>query len=174
LLVASLGTLALHLARQRQRGPAHLDVVALGLDPDVDVDCARAAGLREPGQAVVVQHLAHAHRHLAHLGEAHLGGRIKVNPQLVGTVEVGTANRMRVEVDHPEVHGPDQVGGVVDLRHLEVVVGEVELGVSGLREVDLVGVGELHLPPRGLDRRVAPLLRHPPHIIADGGSRSPG
>ena len=41
------------------------------------------------------------------------GRRVEVDAQLVGMVEVGAPRRPRVEVDHAEVHRPDQVRGVV-------------------------------------------------------------
>src|ERR671922_2455799 len=44
------------------------------------------------------------------------------------------------------------------VRDLEVVPSEIELRVAGLRKVHLLGVGELDLVPRRLDRRIG--LRH--------------
>src|SRR5215211_1858085 len=40
---------------------------------------------------------------------------VEVDPQLVGTIEVGAAHGPRVEVDHAQVDGPHEVRGVV--RH---------------------------------------------------------
>ena len=45
--------------------------------------------------------------------ERHLGPGVEVDAQLVGVVEVVAADRPGVPVDHPEVHAPDEVGGVV-------------------------------------------------------------
>ena len=87
--------------------------LSLRLDAHVDVDAPRAGGLREAAQAVLVEHLAHAQRHLADLVERNARPGVEVDPQLVGVVEVRAAHRPRVPVDHAEVDPPQQVGGVV-------------------------------------------------------------
>ncbi len=197
---------ALDLAGQGQGRPPHLGEVLLGLHPHVDVDAARAGGLGEALQIVLGQDLANDHRHPADVVPRGLRRRIEVDAQLVRVVEVGAAHRPGVEVDHPEVHRPDQMGGVVGaklagaaaawevdggglkplrrpLRHplleeelaarpvdeslqrrrplaqvhqgrvggLDVVVGEVELGVARFGEEDLVRVRQPHLVPGCLD-----------------------
>jgi len=84
----------------------------LGDDPHVDVDPARAGRLREADEAVVVEHRLDAQRDLAHVVPGGVGGRVEVDAQLVRAVEVGAADRPPVEVDHAEVDGPHEVGGV--------------------------------------------------------------
>ena len=103
----------LDLARQRQRRAADLDVVPARLDPDVDVDATRARGLRIADQSVLLEDVLDAHRHLADRVPAHPGHRVKIDPELVRTVEVGPAHRVRVEVDDAEVDRPDQMRRVV-------------------------------------------------------------
>ena len=62
---------------------------------------------------MLVEHLAHAERHLAHLRERHIRDRVEIDAQLVGMIEVRAANRPGVPVDHAEVHAPHQLRGVV-------------------------------------------------------------
>ena len=62
---------------------------------------------------MLLQHLAHAERDLAHLGERHLRAGVEVDAQLVGMVEIGAAHRPGIPVDHAEVDAPDEMGGVV-------------------------------------------------------------
>src|SRR5712692_3545341 len=58
---------AFHLARERQRGGAHLRERPAALDAHVDVHAARAGGLGEPAQPVLLEHLARDQGHLTHL-----------------------------------------------------------------------------------------------------------
>ena len=112
----------------------------LRLDPAGDVDAAVAGRLRPARVADLGERLAHDRRDALRVGEVGARLRVDVDPQLVGMLGVGAPRRPRVEVDHGEVRGPD------DLR---------ELG-----HAELVGV-----PPRGegdaggLDP-VGPLLGH--------------
>ncbi len=141
-----VGGAALHLARHRQRRPAHLEEVPLRLDPHVDVDPLRARGLGVAAQPVLGQHVAHHHRRPPHRVPGDPRRRIEVDAQLVGMVEVAAARRPRVEVDDAEVDGPDEVG---------LVVGHELLGGAPGREVD----------GRGLEP-VRHLLRHA--LLPDG------
>ena len=53
------GRAPLHLAGHRQRRPAHFAESPLAVQPDVDVQAARAGGLGPAGQLMLVEHLAH-------------------------------------------------------------------------------------------------------------------
>src|SRR4029077_6541227 len=90
-----------------------LDVVPARLDPDVDVDPTGSGGLRIADEAMLLQHLLRAHCHLAHRVPADARLWVEVDSQLVGVVEVAATNRVRVEVDDPQVDRPGEVGRVV-------------------------------------------------------------
>ena len=62
---------------------------------------------------MLLEHLAHAERDLAHLREGHARLRVEIDAQLVGAVEVLASHRPGVPVDHAEVHAPHEVGRVV-------------------------------------------------------------
>ena len=62
---------------------------------------------------MLVEHLADLQSHLAHEREGHVLGGVEVDAQLVGMVEVAAAHGPGVPVDDTQVHGPDQVRGVV-------------------------------------------------------------
>ena len=51
---------------------------------------------------------------LSDLGPRHARDRVEVDAQLVGVVEVFGADRVRVEIDAPEVVDPGEAGGIVD------------------------------------------------------------
>jgi hypothetical protein len=110
----SLGFPPFHLARESQRGPPDVVVVPARLDSYVDVDATGSRGLGEAAQSVLLQDLPDAHRHLADRVPSHPRRGVEVHAQLVRAVEVGSPDRVGVEIDHSEVDRPDQVGGVVD------------------------------------------------------------
>ena len=72
-------------------------------DPDV---------FGKPTRSVRVEHLVDDAGDVAHRGEGHARLRVEVDPQLVGVVDVGAADRPRVQVEAAEVDGPDDVGDV--------------------------------------------------------------
>jgi hypothetical protein len=113
----------LDLAGQGQRGAAHLGERPRGLDPDVDVHALRPARLRVAAQLMLLQHVAHDHRDLAHISPTDSRRGVEVDPQLIGMVEVISARRPRVEVDDAEVVGPGEVGGVVGAQLLGGAAG---------------------------------------------------
>ena len=104
------GDAALDLAADREGGAAHVRECPLRLDAYVDVDAARAGCLRIAAVAELREDVAHAHRHLAHVGERGFGRRIEVDPQLVGMVDVVGAYRPGVEVEASEVDHPGEIG----------------------------------------------------------------
>ena len=220
-----LGRPVLHLARHRLGGQPHVAVGPVRLDPGVDVEAARAGGLRPRGEPVVLQHLLGHQGDLDDLPPVDAGHRVEVDAQLVGVVEVLGQHRMRVEVDAAEVDHPGQRGGVADhhllgraargvvqlrhldpvgparrcplleerllvdalhealedhrpagdpaqraVRHREVVVDQVELGVPARREDHLVRVGDRHLTPGDLQHRRG---RHAITIGATRASEEP-
>jgi hypothetical protein len=71
-------TAPLHRPRQRQRRPAYLDEAPPWLDPHVDVDAARPAGLRPRYKAKLIKKSLYLHGHRAYIGPYHAGLRIKV------------------------------------------------------------------------------------------------
>ena len=109
-----VGRATLHVPGQRERRAAHLRERPARLDPDVDVDPARARCLRPADQPDRLERLARDQRHLADLRPLHARDRVQVDAQLVGMVEVLGADRVRVEVDAAEVVDPGQAGRVVD------------------------------------------------------------
>ena len=74
----------LDVARERQRRPADLGVGPAGLDPDVDVDPARARRLRPADEPDRLERLLADERDLADLGPLDPGHRVEVHPELVG------------------------------------------------------------------------------------------
>ena len=66
-----------------------------------------------PEQPVLVEHLAHAQRHLAYLRKGHIGLRVEIDAQLIWVVEIGASHRPGIPVDHAEVHAPHQMRCVV-------------------------------------------------------------
>ena len=139
-VVDELGQPPLDLARERERAAAHDGELPARLDPAGDVDAAIAGGLRPADPAHLGEHLAHERRDDLRIGELGAGLRVDVDPQLVGTVDVGSARRPRMEVDDGEVRGPGDLG---QLGHAELV------GMPAGREGDA----------RDLDP-VRPLLGH--------------
>jgi hypothetical protein len=103
---------ALHLPGEGNSGPADLGERPVCGDPAVDVQAARARGLRPPNEAELVQDLLRDERDLADLGPFHPAHGIEVHAELVGMVKIVCANGMGVEVDTSEVHHPGKLRGV--------------------------------------------------------------
>ena len=110
-----VGRAALDLARQGERRAADAQRVPLRHDPDVDVDPLRARRLRVAAEPVLGEHVADDHRRAPHRVPRHPVAGVEVDAQLVRRVEVRAPRGPRVEVDHAEVDGPDEVRLVV--RH---------------------------------------------------------
>ena len=136
-----LGQPPLDLTRERERAAAHHREFPARLDPAGDVDAAIAGGLRPADPAHLREHLAHERRDDLRVGEVRARLRVDVDPQLVGTVDVRSARRPRMEVDDGEIRRP---------RHLR------ELRDAELVRVPAGGEGDA----RDLDP-VRPLLGHP-------------
>ena len=86
------------------------------LDPHVDVDAARAGGLRPADEPEVGEHLADDRARPPDVRPTRTPGhRVEIDPQLVGMVEVLGAHRVRVELEAAEVGHPGEAGGVA--RH---------------------------------------------------------
>ena len=137
---------------------AHLQEVVIGRQAHVHVDAARAGGLGKAEQAVLVEHLAHAERDLAHLRERHVGLGVEIDAQLVRMVEVGAAHRPRVPVDHAEVHAPHQMRRVVGHQLARVAAA----GKGDGRRLQPLGraVGHALLKERLALHAVHPALHH--------------
>ena len=108
------GRSPLDVASQGEGRPADLRIRPARLDPDVDVDPARARGLWPPDQPDRLQRFACHHRHVADLRPGNAWDRIEVDSELIGTVEVLGSDRMRVEIDAAEIDDPGQARGLVD------------------------------------------------------------
>ena len=93
------GRAPLDLAREGERGAAHLVEAPAALDPHVDVDAARAGRLRPADQAEVVERGADHRRDVADLRPLDARHRIEIDAQLVGMIEIVGADRMRVELE---------------------------------------------------------------------------
>ena len=96
----------LDLARERQRGAAHLVERPAPLDAHVDVHAARAGRLRPADEPEVVERRAHDARDLADLRPLDAGHRIEIDAQLVGMIEIVGAHRMRMQLEAGEVRHP--------------------------------------------------------------------
>ena len=88
-----------------------------------DVDPAVAGRLRPAGVADLREHLAHDAGDALAVRERRAGLRVDVDPQLVRAVDVGAARRPRVEVDHREVRGPDDLRDLGDAQLVRVTAG---------------------------------------------------
>ena len=88
--------------------------VQRGLDADVDVHAAGAAGLGPAGEAVLFEDGFDFEGDGADVGPFDAGAGIEVDAELVGVVEIVAADRVRVEFDAAEVDDPGEAGGVVD------------------------------------------------------------
>ena len=82
------------------------------MDAHVDVDAARARGLRPAHEAEVGEGLAHDPGDGHELRPLDARHGVEVDAQLVGMVEVLGAHRMRVELQAAEVRHPGQGGRV--------------------------------------------------------------
>ena len=101
---------SLDIAGEGERRPTDLRVGPAGLDPDVDVNPARAGRLRPADEPNGLERLAADHRDLADLRPLDARDRVEIDPQLVGVVEILGPNRMGVEVDAAEIGDPGEPG----------------------------------------------------------------
>src|SRR6185437_9551661 len=94
-----VGAAAFEFAGEGDHGPARLHEGPLWTYADVDVQTSTAGGLRPAGEAQLLQDRAQLAGRLGGGGEVGAGLRVEVDPQLVGAVRVGAADRPRVEHD---------------------------------------------------------------------------
>jgi len=118
-----LGRALLDLARQRERGASHLGERPARLDPRPHVRAARSAGLRPADEVDLVEHLLGDARDLDDLRPRHAGHRIEIDAELVRTIHVLAAHRVRVEIDAAEVDDVDERRAVVDADLVGVATG---------------------------------------------------
>ena len=107
------GDAALDGPRQGQRGAPHLVESPAGMNADIDVHAARAAGLGPAAQAHFFEQRFHFHGHAAHVVPANARTGIEVHAHFVGMIQVAGAHGMGVEFQAAEVHDPGQPGGVI-------------------------------------------------------------
>ncbi len=200
---------AFHFTRQRQRRPPHVRETPAPFDAHVEVHPARTGCLGPGAQSVFGQHVPADQRRAGDVAPRHAGHRIQIDAQLVRVIQVVGAHQVRMQIDAPQVHQPDQLRDVADhhlhrrpprgkpeldrldpvrpvigrpllierrllrpihipLHHdrppgdppqrslgdVHVVADEIQLRVPGGGEVDLVRVGDRHLPPGEQQRRL--------------------
>src|SRR5688500_1508407 len=93
----------LDLTRKGDGSPAHLDKGPLTLDADVDMNAARAGGLRPADQIEICQRGADDTRHVLDLAPFHTWHRIEIDAQLVRMIEILGEHRMRMQLDAGEI-----------------------------------------------------------------------
>ena len=108
------GDAALDGACEGKGGAADFGEGPTGMDADVDVHAAGAAGFGPAGEAVLFEDGFDFEGDGADVGPVDAGTGVEVDAELVGVVEVGGADGMRVELDAAEVDDPGEAGGVVD------------------------------------------------------------
>ncbi len=109
-----VGGAALDLAGQGERGDPHLAERPTRLDPRVDVDPARARGLRPAHEAHVLQRRMGHESDVHDLRPLHTGNGVEVHAQLVGMIQILGADRMRVQIDAAQVHDPRELRRIAD------------------------------------------------------------
>ena len=123
----------------RGEGARRIEALPAG-DRNEHVDPARAARLRKALEPREVEELLDEQRHLDHLREADVVGRVEVEHDPVGPVGLVDARRPGVHVDAAHVDHPEEREVVVDER----VVDDPLLAVAG----------------RGRERRAPDPVRH--------------
>src|SRR5262249_42390769 len=98
-----------HLARDGERRPTHLVEAPASRDARVDVHATRSRRLGPAGEAMLVEDLAHDQRHTTHVVPADAGTGIEIDAKLVGVLEVVGPHGVRVQVDAPEIHDPQEL-----------------------------------------------------------------
>ena len=109
-----VGDALFHVAGEGQGSPADLRERPAGLDPHVDVDAPAAGRLRPADEPGIGQRLADREGHPPDIVPGDAGDRVEVDAKLVGVVEVGGPDGVRVEVDAAEVDDPGERGGILD------------------------------------------------------------
>ena len=99
------------------------------------MDPATAGSLWEPGYTELFEDIVDAAGDLADIVEGHPGHRVEVDTQFVGAIEIGVANRPRVEIDAAQVNRPNNV------RHVQgaKLFGGTPRGKMDSRRVEPVG-----------------------------------
>ncbi len=151
----------LHVPGEGQGGSPDLGIGPARLDPDVDVDPARARRLRPADQPDGFERLPGREGDLANVGPRHAGHGVEIDPKLVGVIEILGTDRVRVEVDAAEVHDPGKARGIVDHDLVGGSAGREAQGgrADPLRPVVRRPLLEERLPRRAVDE---PLEGHRP------------
>src|SRR5919107_2729339 len=157
----------------RDHRVADVDERPLRPDPHGHMDAASPGGLGPADEAGLVEHLAQYRGDGDGVGEVGAGLRVEVDPQLVGVVGVGTADRPRVEVERAEVRRPDQhglLGGTQRLRGAAAGEGDggrLGVGRGALRHA--LDVERLAGEPVDIALEVRrPLVEHVQQRLGDG------
>src|SRR6185312_6872127 len=114
---------------------AHLAEGPPRLDARVDVHPPGTGRLGQAEQPDVEQHLAGDQRHVDHLRPPDAGVGVEVDAQLVGVVEVGRVNGVRVQLETAEVDHPGQLRRVTQ----DDLVGRAPGRVAQLGRLDPAG-----------------------------------
>ena len=114
---------------------------------------------------------AHLESHGADVGEGNVGTGIEIDAELVGVVQVGRADRVRMQLEAAEVGDPGEARGVVDDELLGLATGGE---VQGRRAQPLGPRRRRALLIEGLARRsVDEALQHD-GPVADAAERAVG
>ena len=108
------GDAAFDGACEGEGGAADFGEGPAGMDADVDVHAAGAAGLGPADEAVLFEDGFDFEGHGADVGPLDAGAGVEVDAEFVGVVEVGGADGVGVELDAAEVDDEGEAGGVVD------------------------------------------------------------
>jgi hypothetical protein len=101
-------------SRQSERRATHLVEGPSWINPHIDVDPTRPAGLGPATKAHLVQQRLHLERHCAHVRPTDARTRIEIDPQLVRMTEVAGAHRMRMQLDATKIDHPRKPRRIVD------------------------------------------------------------
>ncbi len=88
----------------------------------------RAGRLRIGGESKLLHHVAYDDRDFAHIRPLAVGGRVEVDQEVIGLLDLRDARVPRVQLDATEIDHPGERGRVVDHREdRRVAAGELDV-----------------------------------------------
>ena len=84
------------------------------MDANVHMHSPRAACLRPPAQAKLLEQRLRFGSHATYIIPLNSRSWIQIDPELVGMVQIARGDGMRVQLDAAEIDDPGQAGGVID------------------------------------------------------------
>ena len=163
------GDAAFDGAGEGEGGAADFGEGPAGMDADVDVHAAGAAGFGPAGEAVLFEDGFDFEGDGADVGPLDAGAGVEVDAEFVGVVEVGGADGVGVEFDAAEIDDPGEAGGVVDDDLFGGAAGG-EGESDGAEEGGEIGGSALLVEGLGSALRQAPLTKR---LRTMGRSRMP-